>query len=227
MVRDRALRTTTGGNVNRTSILIAAAVLAAAPAAGQLWNQRAASFVEDDLVLTGPASNDEFAHSLAAGDFDGDGVDDLATGIPFDDNAGALQPNSGIVVVRYGVSGRGLAGGVAGQTLSQIFGGSPDPAEQNDQFGRALAAGDFDGDGFDDLAVGVPDESIDQGAGEGAVQVYYGSAGGLELGGVQLFSEDSDGVPGETSAQDRFGWALAVADFDGDGRDDLAVGVPF
>jgi hypothetical protein len=202
----------------------------APPAAAELSPFRATLFSEGYLFLLQPANNDEFAHALAVGDFDGDGVDDLATAIPNDDNVGNLYPNSGIVLIRFGVRGDGLAPGLAEQVLSQAFGGSPDPAEPGDHFAESLVTGDFDADGFDDLVVGIPDEDDADEPGDtdsGAVQVYYGSVSGLDLASAQYFDEDTDGVPGGTNELDHFGSALATADFDGDGYDDLAIGIPY
>lgn len=53
-------------------------------------------------------------------------------------------------------------------------------AEEGDQFGRALAAGDFNGDGFVDLAIGVDSEDVGQISAAGAVNVLYGSAARLD-----------------------------------------------
>ena len=61
---------------------------------------------------------------------------------------------------------------------------SPDP-DANESFGAAFAVGDFDGDGFDDLATGVPaDDGPSAIAGSGSVAVRYGARGGLETGPV-------------------------------------------
>ena len=73
----------------------------------------------------------------------------------------------------------GLKGGLANHVISQMNGGSPDPPEAYDQLGISLAAGDFNGDGYDDLAIGA---LLDDGGGPpsgGGVQVHYGSAAGL------------------------------------------------
>jgi hypothetical protein len=72
-----------------------------------------------------------------------------------------------------------------------------------------LAAGDFDGDGFDDLAIGVPEEDVGGASDAGAVNVLFGSAAGLTAAGSQIWHQDSAGVPGAAENFDRFGNVLA------------------
>jgi len=100
--------------------------------------------------------------------------------------------------------------------------------EAGDHFGAALATGDFDGDGFADLAIGVPDEEVGSIADAGQVIVVYGSAGGLGRGARAPLGiyQDVSGVLDTAEEGDRFGAAVAAGDFNGDGYDDLAVGVP-
>jgi|CXWL01.1.fsa_nt_gi hypothetical protein len=97
-----------------------------------------------------------------------------------------------------------------------------------DQLGATLACGDFDGDGFLDLAVGAPDDNPGA-ANAGAVYVLYGSPSGLNAAGGRpalLLHQDQAGVDDTAEAEDRFGAALAVGNFNGDPYDDLAVGIP-
>jgi hypothetical protein len=97
----------------------------------------------------------------------------------------------------------------------------------DDEYGRTLAVGDFDNDGYDDLAVGIPGARVSGVTHAGAVQVIYGSENGLGVADIQEWSRNSDDIAGTSTAHDRFGWSLTVGDFDGDGHDDLAIGVRY
>jgi hypothetical protein len=206
------------------------AVLAAGPAAAGepttgvgLSSVRSQRFVNEDHLLFLREAQDQFAFAVAAGDFDGDGADDLATGIPTDDGlSGSGCLNCGAVVVRYGIAGRGLDPEPATTFLSGQAPGAPDPAEPQDRLGASLVAGDFNGDGIDDLAIGVPGED----GSRGAVAIHYGLLGGIQPVPEHVLAPGAGGVPGEGFANQQFGDALAAGDFDGDGFDDLAVGAP-
>ena len=164
---------------------------------------------------------DVFGAALTAGDFNGDGFVDLAVGASLEEVGGV--PAAGAVNVLYG-SAEGLTG-TGSQYFTQNSPGVGSSAER-DAFGDALAAGDFDRDGFADLAVGAPAEAVGGGFEVGAVNVLYGSAEGLTGTGSQFFTQDSPGVGSSAEGSDRFGSALATADFNLDGFADLAVGAP-
>jgi hypothetical protein len=141
-------------------------------------------------------------------DFNGDSFDDLAVGVPGEDLGG--QADAGSVQVLYG-SGAGFTG--SGQFLTQA---SP---EAGDRFGTAVAKGDFNRDTFTDLAVGAPGETLAGAAGAGAVNVFYGSAGGLSATS-QVLTQASPEVG------DRFGAAVLTTLFQEDEGVFLTVGAP-
>ena len=171
------------------------------------------------LLTAGPVTAEGVQAHPTGSDFNGDGVGDLAIGVPNEDTRAFTD--MGVVNVIYGTSTNGLTS-FNDQLWSEGSAGILGDSESGDRFGYSLATGDFDADGYDDLAVGSPYED----AAAGVVHVLYGTPTGLASDGNQLWSQDSAGMPETAAASDRFGWALTVEDFDGDGFADLAVGVP-
>jgi hypothetical protein len=74
-----------------------------------------------------------------------------------------------------------------------------------------LAAGDFNSDGFADLAAAAPAEDIATVTEAGAVSVLRGSGSGLTSSGGRLFTQNSPGVPGTAEAFDWFGGLAIIA----------------
>jgi hypothetical protein len=169
---------------------------------------------------------DRLGEVLATGDYDDDGFSDLAIGMPHED---LLLADSGALLVLYG-SSTGLSA-TGAQLILQDDVAPPEQAGAS--MGRALAAGDFDGDDlFWDLAIGFPGFDIAGQVNAGGVAILFGGASGLSTAGAQLI-DDAD-VGGAIVAGDGFGTALAAGDFDRTPacwpvfacRTDLAIGVP-
>ena len=167
------------------------------------------------------ALSDTFGWSTAAGDFNGDGFSDLAVGVPYRE----VDPriDAGAVCV--------LNGGPKGLTAtgSHLWDQNQlgiDTADGHDVFGYAVATGDLNGDGFDELVVGVPGESLGSVSDAGAVQVVYGSVTGLSVAGSQFWNQDSPSINDASEADDVFGFSVATGDFDADGFADLLTGIP-
>ncbi len=167
-------------------------------------------------------AGDGFGSAVATGDFNGDGKADVAVGVPGED----IGPDhdAGMVAVFPGSSSGVSTSGV--RLFSQDSDGIDGVPESGDRFGAALATGDFNGDGYADLVIGVPGEELDGRPGAGMVTVIPGSSSGLDSTHATSFSQQSAGVPGSPESGDNFGAAVAAGDMTRDGRDDLIVGSP-
>ena len=182
----------------------------------QTWTQANRFIMGGDLENTG----DRFGSALAAGDFNGDGLDDLAIGTPLDDWGDAVD--SGSVNVLYGTRREGLSddGDQIWHQNSRGLGLAIGPRHN---FGAALTSGDFNNDGFADLAVGIPGYELADGERAGAVSIIFGSTEGLRGQGAQFWARGVKGFGGGPSANDEFGIRLASADADNDGIDDVLI----
>lgn len=161
----------------------------------------------DNPVLTIFGGESElFGSALSAGDWNGDGIPDLAVGAP--QGQGTGRKPAGKVYVYLGGSNFGSS------DVSVLSAG-----ESGDSFGEALSLNhDINGDSLADLVVGAP-HSAKAGATAGRVYVWYGKR---------------SGGPGKTpdveirlgSTNDLFGTSLATGDITGDGFADLVIGSP-
>jgi FG-GAP repeat len=171
------------------------------------------------------------------GDFNGDEKDDVAIGVPLEDVdiGGTTIIDAGAVNVLYGSSnGLSATSPEPDEIWTQGTTDVNDVPEEGDLFGSSLSAGDFNGDGFDDLAIGVTQEDVDTGRGTigeaGAINVLYGSSNGLSATSPtpdQFWTQDSPHVNDVPEEGDLFGSSLSAGDFNGDEKDDLAIGVQF
>jgi hypothetical protein len=163
-----------------------------------------------DLTLQHPTLNAKahFGWSIAAGDINGDGIDDVIVGT---ENARiGNDPQAGQVFVYQG--SRSFTGALT-NTLQ-----SPNP-QRGGAFGYAVAVGRINADRFADMIVGAPTEDVGRVNNAGRVHIF--------LGGL-LFDTTADATLQQPTplVNSGFGQALAAGDVTGDLIEDLIVGTP-
>lgn len=164
-----------------------------------------------DFVLQAPEpeARSWFGRSVAAGDVNGDGLDDVVVGAHGSSVNG--HDSAGKVFVF-------LSGDAPGQPAVTIL---QDPVPQPDaRLGYSVAAGDVDGDGFDDVIAGAFGSPADRLTGAGKAIIFKG---GLQLDAT-ADAVLQDPYP---EANAGFGYVLHVTDVNGDSFDDVIVGAPY
>ncbi len=162
-----------------------------------------------DVELQGVSTSDNLGESLAVGDLDGDGADDLLAGAPgVSSGAGAAY----LVLGGTDLPSGALTSASADATLSG--------AASGDAVGSSLAVADLTGDGFEDVLLGAP--GADGGGTDmGRVYVFFGPVSG------SLSASSADVIYTGNASSDAAGTSVAAGgDADEDGYLDLLIGAP-
>jgi FG-GAP repeat protein len=173
----------------------------------QLWTQDSPGIPDAGEFL------DFWGGSLAAGNVGKSREADLIIGAPLETpgstNFGSFCPGprgcAGQITVIYGSNG-GLTKNGA-KVFNQNSPGVPDTAEAGDEFGFAVAAGNYGKTSQADVVVGVPFEDIGATNAAGGINELFGTNGGLTGSGAKFFSQGSNGVEDIAEANDNFGQA--------------------
>ena len=180
-------------------------------------------------VYLGAASGIDWGRPLARGDLDGDGFDEIIIGAS--KSYGGIT--SRVYVLRGGVAAhrRGTVDLAAAPADQTILGATPD-----DNLGASIAAGDFNGDGVDDLLLCASSADFSGIAGRGIAYVIFGGAAFFASDTRDLAADEQWDMRilgpvagGDMGGANLFGGldshAAAIGDIDGDGYGDVVLGV--
>ena len=171
----------------------------------------------DNTTTNGPNLdiNDFFGRSVAnIGDLDGDGVNELAVGAPFD-----RTRDQGAVHILFMNTDGSIKSSVENDS------GTSNHCTSNtyDYLGASIAGiGDLDGDGVNDIAAGATHDD-NGGTNRGAVRIMFMNTDASVKSCVEINSSTTNGP--DLNSSDFFGVSVAnIGDLDDDGVNDLAVG---
>ena len=186
------------------------------------------------FVIPGANNYDNFGRSVSsAGDFNGDGIDDLIIGAPYAD-VSYRYSREGASYLIFGSSNLGNSGSVELDQLDGSNGFVISGVDNNDNLGRSVSsAGDINGDGIDDIIIGAPNAD--------SRNYYYGSKGesyiifgsrdsfapNLNLADLNNLDNIDSLIVSGIDNGDNLGTSVSGAgDINGDGVDDVIIGAP-
>ena len=211
-------------SIRRRETIVALAVCVLLVAAGQ--NSAASPLAVIDMAsyqasgrIIGAGVTDKLGQSIAAGDFNGDHMEDILVGADEADGPGNARTAAGETYVVFGSANLGTADLANSAQDVTILG-----ADSNDHLGTPLATGDFNGDGFADAAIAARfgDGPAGNRADAGEVYLVFGSAG--MSGVIDTASAQQNVTIYGADASDHLPASVAVGDVNGDGTDDLLLG---
>ena len=206
----------------RNCLMVSVFLVSILALSGMLFGQRVVDLdkVWGDMRVLGEDADDQSGSAVAYGDINGDGYMDIIIGAPYADPPGG--DNAGETYVIFGSSSPPSTFDLNTESADITVKGGDDA---NDYSGWAVASGDVNGDGYDDLIIGANEANPPGAYNAGTTYVIFGSSNPPQT--IDLNSQPADITVYGADIYDMSGSAVASGDVNGDGYDDIIIGAPW
>ena len=177
-----------------------------------------------DITVWGATSGDNTGRAVASGDINGDGYDDIIIGAFEADPIGRDTAGETYVIFGKSFSSPPYTIDLGARPADITIYGE----DENDYFGYAVASGDLNGDGFDDLIISTPfaDFNAEETICAGRVYVIFGSSFLSPPYTIDLHTQLADITICGADAYDLLGGGISSGDVNNDGYEDIIIGAP-
>jgi hypothetical protein len=186
-----------------------------------IFDQAERDYNEIDIVIHGADNGDLFGGTVACGDIDGDGYDDILVGAPLGNSRDNSRGDAGEVHLIYGGTRDKLESEIDLRSTSADL--MIQGAYNNDRAGISLTVGNVVGDSKEDIIIGATRGDPEGRTNAGTVYIIPGNTRGALGSSLDLRVSAPIKIDG-VDPDDRAGFAVATGDINGDQRDDILIG---